>query len=185
MQESFHAPIATGIGRESADKPRLPAKVPGVRRTHALADFHCIVCTTVIGRQLRVHASMDRCGPVLPLPVCTAPYIGDSTEANDLADTLSKPFGVGRGQGVNGRQSALSEHPKGMLIHAEAFPGWENFAGLAAHIRFVRNHHQKIERVALVTDSPVARVAEAVAEHFIAAEIEHFPFADYEKALIR
>ena len=71
----------------------------------------------------------------------------------------------------------------GVLIHAEAFPGWESFAGFTAHIRFVRNHHQKIERVALVTDSPVARVAEALAKHFTAAEIKHFPFADYEKAL--
>jgi hypothetical protein len=37
--------------------------------------------------------------------------------------------------------------------------------------------------VALVTDSPVARVAAAVAERFTAAEIKHFPFADYERAL--
>ena len=79
----------------------------------------------------------------------------------------------------------LADHASihGVLIHAEAFPGWENFAGFTAHIRFVRNHHQKIERVALVTDSPVARVAEALAKHFIAAEIKHLPFADYEKAL--
>ena len=79
----------------------------------------------------------------------------------------------------------LADHASlhGVLIHAEVFPGWENFAGLTAHIRFVRNHHQKIERVALVTDSPVARVAEALAKHFIAADIKHFPFWDYEKAL--
>jgi hypothetical protein len=35
----------------------------------------------------------------------------------------------------------------------------------------------------LVTDSPVARVAEALVKHLIAADIRHFPFADYEKAL--
>jgi SpoIIAA-like len=79
----------------------------------------------------------------------------------------------------------LADHASihGVLIHAKAFPGWENFAGFTAHMLFVRNHHQKIERVALVTDSPVARVAEALAKHFIAAEIKHFPFAGYEKAL--
>jgi hypothetical protein len=79
----------------------------------------------------------------------------------------------------------LAEHARvhGVLIHAEAFPGWENFAGFTAHIRFVRNHEQKIERLALVTDSFVARVAEALAKHFVAAEIKHFPFAEYEKAL--
>jgi hypothetical protein len=79
----------------------------------------------------------------------------------------------------------LADHPKihGVLIHAAAFPGWENFTGLTAHIRFVRDHHKNVERVALVTDSSAARVVEALAKHFVAAEIKHFPFADYETAL--
>ncbi len=79
----------------------------------------------------------------------------------------------------------LADHAslRGVLIHAKAFPGWENFAGFTAHMRFVRNHEQKIERVALVTDSPLARVAEALVKHFVAAEIKRFPFADYELAL--
>jgi hypothetical protein len=34
-----------------------------------------------------------------------------------------------------------------------------------------------------VNPSPFSRVAEALAKHFTAAEIRHFPFADYEKAL--
>ena len=38
--------------------------------------------------------------------------------------------------------------------------------------------------MALVTDSPVARVrAEALAEHYVAAEIERFPSRTTEKAL--
>jgi hypothetical protein len=96
--------------------------------------------------------------------------------------SLTKEDFVGLSASVDAH---LADHASlhGLLIHAEAFPGWENFAGFAAHIRFVRNHQQKIERVALVTDSPIARVAEALAKHFVAAEIKHFPFADYEKAL--
>ena len=79
----------------------------------------------------------------------------------------------------------LADHSNihGLLIHAKAFPGWESFAGFVAHIRFVKDHHQKVERVALVTDSPIARVAEALANHFTAAEIKYFPFADFETAL--
>ncbi len=79
----------------------------------------------------------------------------------------------------------LADHARlhGVLIHAKAFPGWENFAGFIAHIRFGRSDQQKIERVALVTDSHVASVGEALGTHFTAAEIRHFPFADYEKAL--
>jgi hypothetical protein len=96
--------------------------------------------------------------------------------------SLSKEDFVGLSASVD---AYLADHAsiRGVLIHAEAFPGWENFAGFTAHIRFVHNHHQRIERVALVTDSPVARVAEALAKHFTAADIRHFPFADYEKAL--
>lgn len=98
-------------------------------------------------------------------------------------DSLSKEDFTGLSASVD---TYLADHAsiRGVLIHAVAFPGWENFAGFAAHIRFVRNHHQKIERVALVTDSPVARMGEALAKHFTAAEIKHFRFADYEKALI-
>lgn len=79
----------------------------------------------------------------------------------------------------------LVDHPRvhGVLIHAAAFPGWENFAGFIAHLRFVRNHHQSIERVALVSDSSGARVVGSLAKHFTAAEIKHFSFADYETAL--
>jgi hypothetical protein len=79
----------------------------------------------------------------------------------------------------------LADHASihGVLIQSESFPGWESFAGFTAHIRFVRNHQQRIERLALVTDSSVAPVAEAVAKHFTAAEIKHFPFAEHEMAL--
>jgi hypothetical protein len=97
-------------------------------------------------------------------------------------ESLSKEDFVGLSASVD---AYLADHANihGVLIHAEAFPGWENFAGLTAHVRFLRSHHRKIERVALATDSPVARAAEALAKHFTAAEIKHFPFADYEKAL--
>ena len=79
----------------------------------------------------------------------------------------------------------LAEHARlhGVLIHADAFPGWENFAGFVAHIRFVRTHEQKIERIAVATDSPMAKIAEALGKHFLAAEIRRFPFADYDAAL--
>lgn len=79
----------------------------------------------------------------------------------------------------------LADHDSlhGVLIQSESFPGWESFAGFTAHMRFVRDHQQRIERLALVTDSAVAPVAEAVARHFAAAEIRRFPFAEHEKAL--
>lgn len=42
---------------------------------------------------------------------------------------------------------------RGLLVQAESFPGWADFAALLAHFKFVKNHHQHIEKVAAVTDS--------------------------------
>jgi hypothetical protein len=81
--------------------------------------------------------------------------------------------------------SYLSDHTKiqGVLVQTKAFPGWENFGGFTAHMHFVRGHHKKVERVAIVTDSKVAGVAESLGKHFTSAEIRHFPFPDDAKAL--
>jgi len=38
-------------------------------------------------------------------------------------------------------------------------------------------------RLAVVTDSQVAGMAEAFAKHFTSAEVKHFPFTDDVKAL--
>ena len=79
----------------------------------------------------------------------------------------------------------LSDHPKlhGVMIHTKGFPGWENFGGFTAHMKFVRDHHRQVERVAVVTDSPLANIAETLGKHFISAEVRHFPFSDEAKAL--
>ena len=95
---------------------------------------------------------------------------------------LSKDDFGGLGAAVD---SYLADHAKlhGILILSKKFPGWENFAGFTAHMHFVNEHHKKVERVAIVTDSQVAGMAEAFGKHFTSAEVRHFPFADDVKAL--
>lgn len=39
--------------------------------------------------------------------------------------------------------------PRGIVIHAREFPGWENLGSFLGHIRFIRNHHRKVARIAL------------------------------------
>lgn len=79
----------------------------------------------------------------------------------------------------------LSNHDKlrGVLIHSMAFPGWEDFAGFTAHMRFVRGHHAKVERVAVATDSPLAGLLESLGKHFTSAEVKHFTYLEKENAL--
>ena len=71
----------------------------------------------------------------------------------------------------------------GVVIYTKSFPGWDSFAALVSHLRFVKNHQEKVSHVAFVTDSPLGKFAEPVASHFVKAEIRSFPYADYDKAL--
>lgn len=63
----------------------------------------------------------------------------------------------------------------GLLIEVERFPGWNNLASMINHVRFVRRHHRKIRRVALVTDARFGRIAEKLARYFVAAKVKRFP----------
>ena len=66
----------------------------------------------------------------------------------------------------------------GLIIEAPQFYGWGSLGAMAAHIRFARDHHRHIRKVALVTDSPLGNVAETLVAHFVAAEVRHFPAAE-------
>ena len=70
----------------------------------------------------------------------------------------------------------------GLLIHTKSFPGWESFAALCSHLKFVQEHHKKVSRVALSTDSGIGNFAEAIASHFVNAEIKLFPYQELEQA---
>lgn len=65
---------------------------------------------------------------------------------------------------------------KGIIIHVTEFPYWENFAGLISHLSFVKNHHRKVKKVALVADGAVVKFAPKLASHFVKAEIKNFEY---------
>jgi SpoIIAA-like len=72
---------------------------------------------------------------------------------------------------------------EGLLVGAPSFPGWQDFAGLISHLRFVRDHHRRIRRIAVVSDSAVLAVAPKLASHFVNAEVRTFAAADRAAAL--
>jgi len=72
---------------------------------------------------------------------------------------------------------------KGLLIHTREFPGWEDLTGLISHLRFVRDHHRQVEKVALASDSTLASIAPKLVEHFVSAEIRRFEYEQKEQAL--
>ncbi len=71
----------------------------------------------------------------------------------------------------------------GVMIDAKSFPGWKDFAGLVAHLKFIKNHHQKIQKLAVVSDSSFLSFAPKIASHFIQAEVKHFSHTQREEAL--
>jgi hypothetical protein len=72
---------------------------------------------------------------------------------------------------------------RGVLIDAKAFPGWKDFAALIAHLKFIREHHRKIEKIAAVTDSSFLSIAPTIANHFVQAEVRHFAHSQEAEAL--
>jgi hypothetical protein len=71
----------------------------------------------------------------------------------------------------------------GLMIYTKSFPGWDNFAAFLSHIKFVKNHHQKIKKIAAVTGSSFLSIMPQVAKHFIQAEVRHFDYDDKETAI--
>jgi hypothetical protein len=72
---------------------------------------------------------------------------------------------------------------QGILIEAQSFPGWNTFGALVSHLRFVRDHHRLVKRIAAVSDSAVLSILPQVAKHFVEAEVRHFNAQDRQSAL--
>lgn len=71
----------------------------------------------------------------------------------------------------------------GVMISAEKFPGWEDFAGFLSHLRFVKENNRDIDKVAAVTDSAFLSIMPRVVDYFISADVRHFPYGEREAAM--
>ncbi|HEY2194281.1 MAG TPA: STAS/SEC14 domain-containing protein [Actinomycetospora sp.] len=66
----------------------------------------------------------------------------------------------------------------GLVLHAPAFPGWENVSGLLHHLRFVAGHQDRIRRVALVVPGAGVELAAGVAGTVLHPEVRRFDHID-------
>ena len=78
----------------------------------------------------------------------------------------------------------LDEHGdlSGLILEVVKFPGWDSFGAMVTHLRFVRDHHNHVKNIAVVTDSHLGDTAEHLASHFISAQIRHFPAGEMAQA---
>lgn len=72
----------------------------------------------------------------------------------------------------------------GLVVHAREFPGWQNLGSLFRHVRFVRDHHRSVRRVAVSAAGKMATLAPRLAEHFVKAELKHFDYDELDRAVV-
>ncbi len=70
----------------------------------------------------------------------------------------------------------------GIIIHARSFPGWENIGAFMHHFRFVKDHHKKVKRVAVLTNSLFLTVMPSIAKLFVSPSIKHFGYDQVDDA---
>ena len=71
----------------------------------------------------------------------------------------------------------------GLVIHTESFPGWQDFGAMLAHVKFVKDHHAHISKVAAVADEGIIAILPTIADHFVRADVKHFGVDDLDSAI--
>ena len=72
---------------------------------------------------------------------------------------------------------------KGMMIYTETFSGWKDVASIGSHIKFIRDHHKSVEKVATVSDSKQLSILQKFIGYFVNPKVRHFHFSEEEAAL--
>ena len=72
---------------------------------------------------------------------------------------------------------------EGLIVYAKEFSGWENFSSLINHLKFVKEHHKVIKKIAFVTNDTILTFVPNIAKHFVNAQIKNFEYEDMNKAM--
>ena len=71
----------------------------------------------------------------------------------------------------------------GVMIFAKAFPGWMNLEAAISHLQLIENYHQKIKRLAIVSDNGLLSALPKFVAHLVHPDVKHFSEPEYEDAL--
>jgi SpoIIAA-like len=69
-----------------------------------------------------------------------------------------------------------------IMIVAKSFPYWDSFKAMGAHVKFVRDHHRLVKKIAIVGDSLVLSVMPSIGDLFVAATVKHFSSEHLDEA---
>jgi hypothetical protein len=71
---------------------------------------------------------------------------------------------------------------KGLVVETLKFPGWENLDAFKAHVKFISKHQSRIQKIAIVTDSQFAVIAEKVVGALVAPKLKRFSYGQTDLA---
>jgi len=79
----------------------------------------------------------------------------------------------------------LAKHDSmsGVMIFAKALPGWLNLEAAISHMQLIEKYHQRIKRLAIVSDNGLLAALPNFAAHLVHPEVKHFSESEYEEAL--
>jgi hypothetical protein len=80
--------------------------------------------------------------------------------------------------------SVISEHGKiKLLIDASGFHGWENLSAFEKHVGFVKDHQEKVERIAVIAGHEWQHWLIGTIRMFVHPEIRAYNASDAAEAL--
>ena len=72
---------------------------------------------------------------------------------------------------------------RGIVVHTRGFPGWENVGSFLRHVRFIRDHHRTVGRIAVAADGRLADVAPVLADSLVQPEVKRFNYDQLDDAI--
>ena len=142
---------------------------PGELRHFGSKDYESAKDWVCEIARARINITLDGEAGVLVLEP-----IADKALSEDDFEAVSKAIG-----------SYLEDHDglRGILIHSRKFPGWQSVGALFAHLKFVNAVHDKIGKIALVTNSPMGSFADHVLDPLMLAKVRKFDYDQRDEAM--
>ena len=72
---------------------------------------------------------------------------------------------------------------RGIVVHTRGFPGWQNVGSFLRHVRFIRDHHRKVGRIAVAADGALADLGPMLADTFVEAQVKRFDYDRLDDAI--
>ncbi|MHB1953007.1 MAG: SpoIIAA family protein [Sulfobacillus sp.] len=68
------------------------------------------------------------------------------------------------------------------MIRMQSFPDWKGFAAMLVHLKFIKEHIQRIEKVMVIADGALANIMPDITNHFVHTQVRHFDFTRKDAA---